>query len=100
MIFIADITTNTSERIKVLLDLRKRHEIILLSPNPILFYDADSLDRETLIWLYERYKEREGIIKKLNGIVPTFDLGYSDLLDTITGCTNFILKIATSRKKN
>ena len=83
LIFIADITANTSELIKVLLDLRKRHEIILLTPNPILFYDADSLDRETLIWLYERYKEREGIIKKLNGIVPTFDLGYSDLLDTI-----------------
>ncbi len=85
LIFIADITTNTSELIKVLLDLRKRHEIILLSPNPILFYDADSPDRETLIWLYERYKEREEIIKKLNGIVPTFDLGYSDLLDTIRG---------------
>jgi len=85
LIFIVDITTNTSERIKVLLDLRKRHEIILLSPNPILFYDADSQDRETLIWLYERYKEREELIKKLNGIVPTFDLGYSDLLDTIRG---------------
>jgi uncharacterized protein (DUF58 family) len=85
LIFIADITTNTSELIKVLLELRKRHEIILLTPNPILFYDAESLDRETLIWLYERYKEREVIIKKLNGIVPTFDLGYSDLLDTIRG---------------
>ena len=85
LIFIADITTNTSELIKVLLDLRKRHEIIFLSPNPILFYDAESLDKETLIWLYERYKEREEIIKKLNGIVPTFDLGYSDLLESIRG---------------
>ncbi|MGB3458656.1 MAG: DUF58 domain-containing protein [Halobacteriota archaeon] len=85
LIFIADITTNTSELIKVLLELRKGHKILLLSPNPILFYDAESPDKETLIWLYERYKEREEIIKKLNGIVPTFDLGYSDLLETIRG---------------
>lgn len=85
LIFIADITANTSELIKVLLDLRRRYEIILLSPNPVLFYDIDNPDRETLIWLYERYKEREEHIKKLNGIVPTFDLGYSDLLDTIRG---------------
>jgi hypothetical protein len=48
-----------------------------------LFYDEARLDREALIWLYRRYKEREEIIKKLNGIVPTFDLGPSDLLETI-----------------
>jgi uncharacterized protein (DUF58 family) len=83
LIFISDITANTSELIKILLELRKGYRILLLTPNPILFYDEARLDRERLIWLYRRYKEREEIIKKLNGIVPTFDLGPSDLLETI-----------------
>jgi len=48
-----------------------------------LFYDEARLDREKLIWLYERYKEREEVIKKLNGIVRTLDLGPSELLETI-----------------
>ena len=83
LIFISDITANTSELIKILLELRKRYKILLLTPNPILFYDEARLDREKLIWLYERYKEREEVIKKLNGIVRTLDLGPSDLLETI-----------------
>jgi len=83
LIFISDITANTSELLKILLELRKRYKILLLTPNPILFYDEERLDRERLIWLYERYKEREEVIKKLNRIVPTFDLGPSDLLETI-----------------
>ena len=83
LIFISDITANTSELIKILLELRKGYKILLLTPNPILFYDEARLDREALIWLYRRYKEREEIIKKLNGIVTTFDLGPSDLLETI-----------------
>ena len=83
LIFISDITANTSELTKILLELRKGYKILLLTPNPILFYDEARLDREALIWLYWRYKEREEVIKKLNGIVPTFDLGPSDLLETI-----------------
>jgi len=85
LIFISDITANTSELIKVLLRLRKGYKILLLTPNPILFYDDEKLDRETLIWLYKGYKERDGVIKKLNRIVPTFDLGPSDLLKSIRG---------------
>ena len=83
LIFISDITANTSELIKILLELRKGYKILLLTPNPILFYDEARLDRERLVWLYGRYKEREEIIKKLNAIVTTFDLGPSDLLETI-----------------
>lgn len=83
LIFISDITANTSELLKILLELRKRYKILLLTPNPILFYDEERLDRERLIWLYGRYKEREEVIKKLKGIVTTFDLGPSDLLETI-----------------
>ena len=52
-----------------------------MTPNPILFYDEARLDREKLIWLYERYKEREEVIKKTG--VRAFDLWPSDLLETI-----------------
>ena len=83
LIFISDITTHTGELIRVLSELRNRHKILLLTPNPILFYDESKLDRETLLWLYRRYLEREELIKKLNRLVPTLDLGPSDLLDTI-----------------
>ena len=83
LIFISDITAHTNELIKVLLELKNKHKILLLTPNPILFYDESKLDRETLLWLYKRYLEREELIKKLNKLVPTLDLGPSDLLDVI-----------------
>lgn len=85
LIFISDITAHTGELVKVLSELKKMHKILLLTPNPILFYDESKLDKETLLWLYKRYLEREELIKKLNRIVPTLDLGPSDLLDVIRG---------------
>lgn len=85
LIFISDITAHTGELIRVLSELKNRHKILLLTPNPILFYDESKLDKETLLWLYKRYLEREELIKKLNRIVPTLDLGPSDLLDVIRG---------------
>jgi len=83
LIFIADITAHTGELVRVLSELKSRHKILLLTPNPVLFYDESKLDKETLLWIYKRYLEREGLIKKLNRIVPTLDLGPSDLLDVI-----------------
>jgi uncharacterized protein (DUF58 family) len=83
LIFISDITAHTGELIRVLSELRNRHKILLLTPNPILFYDESKLNKETLLWLYRRYLEREELIKKLNRLVPTLDLGPSDLLDII-----------------
>ena len=83
LIFISDITAHTGELIRVLSELKNRHKILLLTPNPILFYDESKLSRETLLWLYKRYLEREELIKKLNKLVPTLDLGPSDLLDVI-----------------
>jgi uncharacterized protein (DUF58 family) len=85
LIFISDITAHTGELIRVLSELRNRHKILLLTPNPVLFYDESKIDRETLLWLYERYLEREEVIRKLNRIVPTLDLGPSDLLEAIRG---------------
>jgi uncharacterized protein (DUF58 family) len=83
LIFIADITAHTNELIWVLSQLRSKHRILLLTPNPILFYDESKLDRETLIWIYRRYLEREELIRRLNKIVPTLDVGPSDLIDVI-----------------
>jgi uncharacterized protein (DUF58 family) len=83
LIFISDITAHTSELIRVLSELKSKYKILLLTPNPILFYDESKLDKETLLWLYKRYIEREKLIKKLNKLVPTLDLGPSDLLDVI-----------------
>ncbi len=85
LIFISDITAHTGELIRVLSELKNRHKILLLTPNPILFYDESKLNKETLLWLYKRYLEREELIKKLNRLVPTLDLGPSDLLDVIRG---------------
>jgi len=83
LIFISDITAHTGELMRVLLKLKDKYKILLLTPNPILFYDESKLERETVLWLYKRYLEREELIKKLNKIVPTLDLGPSDLLDVI-----------------
>jgi uncharacterized protein (DUF58 family) len=83
LIFISDITAHTAELIKALTELKNKHRILLLTPNPILFYDESKLDRETLIWLYKRYLEREEVIKKLNRVVPTLDLGPSDFIDVV-----------------
>ncbi|MBO8183033.1 MAG: DUF58 domain-containing protein [Archaeoglobus sp.] len=83
LIFILDVTTHTNELIRHFSNLRKRHKILLLSPNPILFYDESKLDKDKLLWLYERYLEREELIKKFNRIVPTLDLGPSDLSEVI-----------------
>jgi|Deesub1362A_J573_1020465.scaffolds.fasta_scaffold00052_107 uncharacterized protein (DUF58 family) len=79
VILIADITSNLSELVKVLCEIKKTHHVIVLTPNPILFYDPDKLDTDSLLWLYRRYVERENMLNKLNRIVPTIDLGPSDI---------------------
>jgi len=76
-IFISDITSNTGELVRVLSTLRAR--LLLLTPNPILFYDPSKLDSETMEVLYRSYLEREETVRRLNTAVPTFDLGPSDL---------------------
>ena len=85
LIFISDIIAHTGELIKVLSELKDKYKILLITPNPILFYDESKLNKETLLWLYKRYLEREELIRKLNRIVPTLDLGPSDLIDVVRG---------------
>lgn len=85
LIFIADVTGKTSQLIKTLNQLKNSHRILLLTPNPILFYDESKLDRRTALWLYKRYTEREELLKRLNQTVTTLDVGPSDLVDVIGG---------------
>ncbi|MBO8175033.1 MAG: DUF58 domain-containing protein [Thermococcus sp.] len=81
LIFITDLS-NPSDVYKAIAQARKVHRVLLLSPNPILFYSGE-LDKETLKMLYERYLQREEILRKFNSLVPTIDLGPSDYLKEI-----------------
>ena len=47
----------------------------IISLNPILFLDERQLNMETIPKIYQKYIEREEIIKKLNYLCPTVDLG-------------------------
>ncbi|ASJ10303.1 hypothetical protein A3L12_02825 [Thermococcus sp. P6] len=82
LILITDLMGHTSLLYRLTLMLRKKHRMIILSPNPVLFYDGE-LDKETLRILYRRYLEREETVKKFNTIVPTIDLGPGDYLREI-----------------
>ncbi|MFA4640823.1 DUF58 domain-containing protein [Pyrococcus kukulkanii] len=77
IVIISDLTSQTSRLYALLSMIRKKHRIIILSPNPVLFYQGD-LNEETLRKLYKRMKEREKIIRKFNSLAPTIDLGPSD----------------------
>ncbi|USS41073.1 DUF58 domain-containing protein [Thermococcus aggregans] len=82
LIVISDLMGHTSLLYRLMLILRKKHKIVVLSPNPILFYGRD-INEETLRFLYERYLEREKTVRKFNALVPTIDLGPSDYLREI-----------------
>jgi uncharacterized protein (DUF58 family) len=82
LIFIADLTHHTSELLSVL--TRLRHRAILITPNPVLFHEIPK-DKEKLLLLYRRYIEREEILKKFRRIIPTIDVGPSDLWEVIRG---------------
>lgn len=82
LVFITDLTSNTSELLKALLELRNKAKIFLISPNPILFHEFED-DMEKILRLYRAYVEREKIIKKFSKIVSTIDAGPSDLLQVM-----------------
>ena len=76
LIFISDLS-NPSELYRAIARAKAYHRVILLSPNPVLFYSGE-LDGETLKRLYRAYIERENVLKKFRALVPTIDLGPSD----------------------
>ncbi|ACS89080.1 DUF58 domain-containing protein [Thermococcus sibiricus] len=81
LIFISDLN-NPSDLYKAIAQAKWNHKVLLLSPNPILFYGGE-LDRETLKRLYRAYLEREKILKRFNALAPTIDLGPSDYIREI-----------------
>jgi len=81
IILITDLS-NPRNVYRAVSEARKRHRVLILSPNPILFYSG-TLDEKTLERLYKAYEERERLIKRFNALVPTIDLGPSDYLREI-----------------
>ena len=81
LIFISDLN-NPSDLYKAMAQAKWNHKVLVLSPNPVLFYGRE-LDRETLKRLYRAYLEREKILKKFNALAPTIDLGPSDYIREI-----------------
>ena len=78
LIFISDMS-NPSDLYRAIALARRSHRVLLLSPNPVLFYSGE-LDRETLKRLYRAYVKREKLLRKFNALVPTIDLGPSDYI--------------------
>lgn len=81
LIFISDLS-NPSDLYRAIASAKRLHRVLLLSPNPVLFYSKD-LDEETLKRLYRAYLERERLIKRFSSMVPTLDLGPSDYINKI-----------------
>lgn len=76
LIFLSDLS-NPDELMRVFIEVKKDCKVIVISPNPVLFYRGE-MDEEIILRLYREYLRREEIIKKLNRIVPTIDIGPND----------------------
>ncbi|MEM2191161.1 MAG: DUF58 domain-containing protein [Archaeoglobaceae archaeon] len=83
VIFITDLA-NPDLLLRALIEIRKTCLVLVFALNPVLFYSGE-LNRETLLKLYEAYLSREKLIKKINSIVPTIDLGPKDSISEIGG---------------
>ena len=81
IILVTDLS-NPRDVYRAVSEARKKHGVLILSPNPILFYSG-KLDERTLERLYKAYEEREKLIRRFNVLVPTIDLGPSDYLREI-----------------
>ncbi|NJE77289.1 DUF58 domain-containing protein [Thermococcus sp. ES12] len=78
IILITDLS-NPTETYRAVAMALKSHRVLILSPNPVLFYGGE-LDERTLRRLYDAYEERERLLKKFNALAPTIDLGPSDYI--------------------
>ncbi|AFK22124.1 DUF58 domain-containing protein [Pyrococcus sp. ST04] len=84
LVIISDLTSNTSMLYSLAVMLKKKHKIIILSPNPVLFYPHE-LDEGTLKFLYRKYKERESVLRKFSSVVPVIDLDPYDYEEVLRG---------------
>ncbi|MEM2085970.1 MAG: DUF58 domain-containing protein [Archaeoglobaceae archaeon] len=81
LIFLSDLS-NSDELMRVFIEVKKDCKVIVISPNPVLFYRGE-MNKEIILRLYKEYLKRDGIIKKLNRIVPTIDIGPNDFKKVI-----------------
>jgi len=77
LVIITDLMSYTSRLLNLTGRIREKHHIIILSPNPVLFYSG-ILNEETLGRLYESYVERERVLKKFRTRALVLDLGPED----------------------
>ncbi|AAL80528.1 DUF58 domain-containing protein [Pyrococcus furiosus DSM 3638] len=84
LLIITDLMSNTSLLYSLVVMLKKKHKIIIFSPNPVLFYPYE-VDKEVLKMLYESYKERELMLRKFSTIVPVIDLEPYDYEEVLRG---------------
>ncbi|MCS7143410.1 MAG: DUF58 domain-containing protein [Archaeoglobaceae archaeon] len=83
LIFISDLS-NPDEVVKALIEIKKECRVVLISPNPVLFYRG-RITKDTILELYEAYLRREKLLKQINKIVPTIDVGPNELIPEIGG---------------
>ena len=62
---------------------RKGSHAVLLYPNPIFFVDKESLTEEDIETLYNAYRERKELMKRVMGWVKVIEVGPKDLLPVV-----------------
>lgn len=77
LVIITDLMSYTSRIFNLISRIGEKHRIIILSPNPVLFYSGE-MNEEVLRKLYESYIERERVLKKFRRRALVLDLGPED----------------------
>ncbi|MDI3502649.1 MAG: hypothetical protein PWR13_1062 [Archaeoglobi archaeon] len=77
LVIITDLMSYTSRIFNLISRIGEKHRIIILSPNPVLFYSGE-MNEEVLRKLYESYIERERVLKKFRSRALVLDLGPED----------------------
>ena len=84
VIFVDDVGIHPAELMKAAGVLKRRgSKSVLIYPNPVLFFERDSLDERTLEVLYRAYRERKELAKKVMGWVRVIEVGPGDLLPAV-----------------
>ncbi|WP_297519511.1 DUF58 domain-containing protein [Thermococcus sp.] len=84
VIFIDDVGIHPVELMKAARILKRRgSKSVLIYPNPVLFFEGDSLDERTLEVLYRAYRERKELARRVMGWVKVIEVGPGDLLPAV-----------------
>ncbi|ASJ06370.1 DUF58 domain-containing protein [Thermococcus pacificus] len=62
---------------------RRGSKVVLLYPNPVFFVDKSTLSEDEVEVLYNAYRERKELMKKVMGWVKVIEVGPKDLLPVV-----------------